>query len=250
MQANLANMAKLTRKLASAGGPQTRWSTDAVKDELRAAFILEIEQTAPEVLVDLRDQVWPHYRKVASPERSFVSPASWPKELRSSVLGWARRHNLVYLDCVPAWVLSQLGYTLGVWTGHPELTQSERLRWCGRGGYSGPSKADHFAIELPQQIERSIYESDIQFEKRVFSALEEIIRPQLQDFSDRIAKLPSVARKRRPEHFTWAVLNQIQRWDFARIAKHFHVAPVSVRNEVTDLKRLIGLRLRPGRPSK
>ena len=97
------------------------------------------------------------------------------------------------------------------------------------------------------RIERSIYETDAEFEKRVFSGLEENLRPKMESLNRRIAELPVVPCKRRAEHYTWVVLHQIRRWNFEGIARQFNVAPVSVRNEVTDLKRQIGLNLPRGR---
>jgi hypothetical protein len=240
-------MAKLVHHRRTSGGPRTRWTDDAVRDDLRAEFMREVETTAPEVLIFLRDEVWPLYRKVAHSGHAYVRPARWSEELRASVLECGRRFNLVFRGSVPAWVVNQFNFTLGFWTAHPEVTQHERLHWWGRGGYSGLRKVDYLAVELPPQIERSIYESDAAFEERVFATIEEIVLSQLQALSRRIAQLPEVRRKRRPEHYTWAVLHQILRWDFERIALRFHVAPVSVRNEVTDLKRQIGLNLSRGR---
>jgi hypothetical protein len=109
---------------------------------------------------------------------------------------------------------------------------------------------DYLAIELPPRIERSIYETNAEFEKRVYSTFEEIVRPQLEKLSRRIAELPAVPHKRRPEHYTWTVLHQIRRLNFERIADEFNMDPVSVRNEVTDLKRQIGLNLPRGRHQK
>jgi hypothetical protein len=211
----------------------------------------EIENTASEVLVSLRDEVWPLYLKAHSAQdRGYVLPNRWSEELRASVLECARRHNLVHGGRVPGWVVDQFGFTLGFWTAHPEMALHERLGWGVRGGYAGLRMVEYLAIELPPRIERSIYESDADFEKRVYGTLEQCIRPQLQALSRQIAELPVVPRKRRPEHYTWAVLHQISRWNFQRIADRFHVAPVSVRNEVTDLKRNIGLSLPRGRHGK
>jgi hypothetical protein len=220
-----------------------------VRDDLRAAFMREIETSAPEVLIFLRDEAWPLYRKVAHPGLvgGYVSPSCWPEGLRARVLECSRRHNLVYSGRVPAWVVSQFAFTLGFWTVHPEVTKGERLGWCGRGGYSGLRRVDPLAMELRLRVERSIYETDAEFEKRMFSALRESVRPHLEGLSSRIAELPTVPRKRRPEHFTWAVLHQVRRWRFECIARRFNVEPVSVRNEVNDLKRQIGLNLPRGR---
>ena len=242
-------MANLAHGRRNKGGPQTRWDKEAVRDDLRATFMREIETSAPEVLIVLKDEVWPLYQTVAHPDLvgGYIMPACWPELLRASVLECGRRHNLVYSGRVPAWVINHFAFTLGFWTVHPEVTHGERLRWCGHGGYSGLRKVDHLAIELPPLIERSIYETDAEFETRVFSALEGIVRPQLETLSRRIAELPAVPRKRRAEHYTWAVLHQIRRWNIECIARQFNVEPVSVRNEVTDLKRQIGLNLPHGR---
>jgi hypothetical protein len=223
-----------------------------VRDDLRAAFMREIETSAPEVLIFLRDEAWPLYRKVAHPGLvdGYVRPSCWPEGLRARVLECSRRHNLVYSGRVPAWVVSQFAFTLGFWTVHPEVTDGERLGWCGRGGYSGLRKVAYLAVELPPRIERSIYETDAKFKKRVFGELRTIVQPQLETLSRRIAKLPLVPRKRRAEHYTWAVLHQIRRWSLECIANQFNVAPESVKNEVADLKRQIGLNLPSGRPRK
>ena len=231
---------------SNAGGPQTRWNEEDVRDDLRAEFIKEIEISAPEVLMALRDELWPSYREVVAFGGREVGPfCRWPEDFRARARKIAREYHLVYLDCVPGWVLEQFAYTLWFWTRHPELAREEKLRWWARGGCSGMRKVDDLSIDLPR-VERSIYESDVDFKKRVYSSLEPILRLQFEELSSRIAELPVSPRKRRPEHYTWVVLHQIRRWSFENIADHFHVSPFSVRNEVTELKRQIGLRLPAG----
>ena len=240
---------KLAYQPRSRGG-RTRWDEDAVRDDRRAMFIREIETVAPEVLIFLKDEVLPLYRTIAHPslERGYVMPSCWPESLWASALECGRRHNLVYSGRVPTWVINQFAFTLGFWTVNPGVTHDEKLKWWGRGGYSGLRKVEYLAVELPPLIEVSIYETEP--EKRVHSAVEEILQQQLKTVGRRIAELPAVPRKRRAEHYTWAVLFQIRRQSLASIAGQFNVEPVSVRNEVTELRRQIGLNLPPGRPPK
>jgi hypothetical protein len=247
-------MANLVKSKHNAGGERTRWDKEAVRDDLRARFMREIETAAPEVLLSLRNEVWPLYQKIARPGEKTMSgnmrPASWPEELRTAVREFGLRHNLVYSGRVPHWVEEQCSVTLDVWTRHPDVMRGEKLGWCVRSGYSGLRKADLLGIKLPPMIERSIYETDAEFETRVFVTLRKIVRPQLEALSIRIGLLPVVPRKRRAEHYTWAVLHQIHRRGFEDIAREFHVAMESVKNKVTDFKRQIGLNLPPGRPRK
>jgi hypothetical protein len=170
-------MANLAPGRHNSGGRRTRWDKEAVKDELRATFMREIETAAPDVLIVLRDEVWPLYRKVAHPNHmgGYIRQDRWPEGLRTSVLECGLRHNLVFSGRVPAWVVDQFAFTLGFWTEHPEVTDGERLGWCGRGGYSGLRRVDPLAMELRLQVERSIYETDAEFETRVFGALEKIV---------------------------------------------------------------------------
>lgn len=248
----MANLAQERKERRKSGGPRTRWDKEGVTDELRATFMREIENSAPEVLIELRDKVWPLYRKVAHPSLvgAYIRPCDWPEGLRAAVLEFGRRHNLVYSGRVPDWVVEQFAFTLGFWTAHPEVTDDKKLKWWLRGGYSGMRRVEPLVVELRVQVERSIYETDAEFATRLTGALEKIVRPRLKTLRRRIAKMPVVPLKRRIEHYRWVVLHQIRHWSFERIANQFHVAPESVKNEVAELKGPIGLNLPPGRPRK
>jgi hypothetical protein len=140
------------------------------------------------VLVSLRDDVWPHYRRCAPQVRPLVLDDCTeypylkifplPAPLRERLLSFATARNLVHKKNVPTWVFDvfdQLHMTLHFWTAHPKVTEAEHLRWWIRGGYAGMQKAEDLAIELPR-IERSIYEDDKEFDSRVSSAIAEMGR--------------------------------------------------------------------------
>jgi hypothetical protein len=246
-------VAELAHKAAHNGGPKTRWTVEMVKDELRARFFREIETAAPEVLTHLKDRIWPDYRRVQietdeQPTLPYFPLPAWPEPLQAAAVKLARDHCLVHHSKVPAWVLTQFEETLAYWALHPNMPERQSLSWGpSLGAYSGMQHIEDLALELPPRIERSIYETDGEFQTRVYRELDQIIRPQLKAISAKVAALPRAQQKRRPEHFTWLVLNQVRHEGFPRIAERWNVSELSVRNEITDLKREIGLSLPRGR---
>jgi hypothetical protein len=61
-------------------------------------------------------------------------------------------------------------------------------------------------------------------------------------------RLPRVTNKLRHKHVRWAVLHQIRRVKFHELAALDGVCETTVRNEVTTLKKRIGIGLPKGRP--
>jgi len=267
----MAKVAELAHKLAhKKSAPRARWTHAGVIDELRAEFFLEIERTAPEVLHNLRENVWPEYRRNA-PLQVFAADGQrhvtyfpiprWPESLRRALSDWARGHFLTHPAHRPAdWAMLQAAYTLSRWTERPQSAESEPLRWWVIGGYSGMEKTKYLAVELPPRIERSIYETGEEFDARVWSTLKEIVSPQLEAIDQQVATLPLAVQKRRPEHFTWLVRYQLTGESPAEIAakpagsndEPWGVDVPAVKDAIRKMARIIGITLRlagkPGRP--
>jgi hypothetical protein len=132
-----------------------------------------MEKIAPEMLRDLRDHLWPRYRREAEawekalrgpraghgPPAYFPIPA-WSQSLRDSVHQYILRHHLdlVYREPVDSsdrqrssaarttnredhgrpciWVLIQIDQALEWWLNHPEFARREPLAWNITGAYS------------------------------------------------------------------------------------------------------------------
>jgi hypothetical protein len=266
----------------NAGGPHVRWTPEQVTDELRAWFLRAIEETAPIVLDDLRDRVWPLYQKAAPAPCEieghlyprYFPVDHWPADLRQAADEWAIRHYLIYRKWPCRWALAQAAQAMAHWLSHLEFLTHSPLRWNVSGAYSGIQKLDidiaaDLTVELPGAgMERSIHETDKEFTARakhlphVIGQPELDVRPQLDAISAKVAALPAMIRKRRPEHFTWLVRYQIRGETPQEIAAHaaataggsVAVDVPAVKSALRRLAREIQLTLRPfpviGRPGR
>jgi len=106
------------------------------------------------------------------------------------------------------------------------------------------SAIEGMAVELPQRIERSIYETREEFDQRISEVIRSI-RDQQAAIDRRVDTLPHV-QWIRPTYFEWVALHQIRRMTHEEIGKQYHVAWETVRNRVFELKKLIRLNLPRG----
>jgi hypothetical protein len=235
-----------------------RFSHVGVVADLRGQFLREVETTAPEVLERLRDNVWPEYAKayhasVHSGENilSVLNRSRWSQSLQVVVIEWIHEFRLLHGRNPPEWILSQMESTLSTWTRHPSLV-SGAPGWVWLGGQTmerTPSPED-FVISLGtyKWDWRHGRESADEARNLILKEIRDIVNRRFVEMLALITLLPRAPNKRRPEHFTWLVQHQIQRMTFQDIADRSHVEPITVKNEVTDLKKLIGLSLQRGRP--
>lgn len=234
-----------------------RLSAAGVVADLRGQFLREVETTAPEVLESLRDNVLPEYAKaydasVQSGENvlSVLNRSRWSQSLRTAIIEWIRKYRLLRGRHPPEWILSQMESTLSTWTRHPSLV-SDPPGWVWVGGQTmerTPSP-EQFLITLPtyKWDWRLTRESADEARNRILEEIRDAVDLRFKEMQSLIAPLPRVPNKRRPEHFTWAVQHQVKGMTFEEIGKLSYVAPTTVKNEVTDLKKLIGLSLPRGR---
>jgi hypothetical protein len=84
------------------------------------------------------------------------------------------------------------------------------------------SAIEGMAVELPQRIERSIYETREEFDQRISEVIRSI-RDQQAAIDRRVDTLPHV-QWIRPTYFEWVALHQIRRMTHEEIGKQYHVA--------------------------
>jgi DNA-binding NarL/FixJ family response regulator len=109
-----------------------------------------------------------------------------------------------------------------------------------------PSPKD-FVIELPSYKWDWRFESAEATKKYIMDGVRDIVNRRFDEMQKIIEKLPRTPNKRRPEHYTWVVQHQVQGISFQAIAGRFNVSPATVKNEVMELKKLLGLSLPKGR---
>ena len=256
-QLKKGNTAKILR-ISSRKYAKVRFSDPAVVDEMRTLFIREIEVTAPEVLEKLRDDVWPEYisaynaaKQPGTNETNALVRFTWPPSLLIAVLAWAKEVRLLHKGKPPSWVLEQLDVTLHHWTRYPDLV-SKSPRWILVGGYSAENRGqvhDVFSIELPKFVWQWAhgFEDKNSAKRRIMKTVGEIVDKRLGEMEQVLGRMPQLPNKRRPEHFTWTVLNQVQGVELQELARTYKVAYATVKNEVMALKNSIGISLPKGR---
>ena len=86
------------------------------KSDARELFLRAVEQHAPEVLQDLRKQVYDRWN-----ERARQRGAPIPRYLHIAIRGWATRWNLTRKCESAEWIVHQVESTLTDWAQHPKL---------------------------------------------------------------------------------------------------------------------------------
>jgi hypothetical protein len=225
-----------------------------VADDLRNFFFREVESTTPEVLKKLRDSVLPEYiRAREAIGMAVCSRFSWPKQLGIAVLKWAREVHLLYNGKPPDWVVEQVEATLFLWDRQPALFSTD-LCWGLLGGYSMTvrPREDSFTIELPKfrwDWERG-FESSESAKKRILADVAQFVDVRMEEMKQELGRLPRVPNKLGHNHVKWTVLHQIRRVKFHELAVLEGVSENTIKNEVTKLKKCIGINLPKGRRRK
>ncbi len=253
---------------------------ERTKEEARRYFLRMVQEACPEVLVDLRDTVFPLYQSWAKQARRKYHPrlVGIAHPVFRAIAGWGKRFHLMgelprqpdwhgeqwheYARAESLWPWQKALEALYVWhwlQDGPRLRNSDPPRWPEWSTVESGS-GDQFTLHLvvagfvpDQPVTASAYVQQVLAKAKVIlSAYVERQRQRAEASGQK-----RTARKYSPEHFTWLALRQVWGWsdrqiaDWHRSRTSLVVTADAVRHGIRLAAKLIELKLRPfkrGRP--
>lgn len=260
-----------------------------VRKQARRHFLEAVRRVAPEVLEDLREQVFPLAQELVrlglEPARlgtiggtlygaahgHIPWKAALPLErehdealnravarLGEGLLAWARRYRLA-----EHWIFDAATATLVYWLGAPRAR--ERLAWRYHvwlfwwGKLPAPRRWFEYPAWDPTGMSGGMPVPWEQYKKRVLERFERELEAHRREMLRLIEERgwEPTPEKREPVHFDWLALRVVRGMKPAEIAARYadedgRPDEGTVRKVTRDLARLVGIRIpaRPGRPSR
>lgn len=197
----------------------------------------------------------------------YFPPCPWIYIFWKSVCLWASKNNLVETDKENRWILKSVLYTVDYWSKNPNeiktvgllessLHHSEYLKTLeppiGLPEWEPQYKERKNYLEgVKTLLKDSLQENDIFKNQRILNSTTSFVISQAEIYCDKVEKhfrlngWKKVTIKREFEkHLEWTVRFQLKEESYSSIAREFGVYASSVKKEVEEILKLIGIKKR------